>query len=1653
MYLRILDIQKGVQNPFVLAKSPGESKGLNLYIAPLPKDAIERIKKHGKPKVSARKRLEGKNINSIKSIDRIDTGFHMHNYIVKTKMKFYRSNHNSKNSANKFIISNISCEESERWDQFDAKVTKFGKKGFQCISFSHKVIRAHWKPEETKNKPNRGKFEIRNFGIPKPQGSFVVLTSDGVLRLFVIRNGKSLSSLSITINQHSPRRLRWIWVVDECKTKKEAIKYPINDKFDFSDLIVWSTQYYGGGIVGIYRIRGIDSANLHVWADCILTANSVNLKLCGRGITKATYSWTGNKYIACRIVESREQIQDCSASGEWVMLIQNDDLRNQYQGRAFSRILPPVALTLAGRHNRVKVIITPYALLKGTGTGIGVNAKMSSCSQMKDIKYGVYTMSTVTARVDSDSLASLCGISGYIKSILLENHMDYRSTVVVLYPNSLHVCLMECLNPCQTLYLNAVNLAPWCAHVAVDISAVTLGQFSLIAVLSGDTVALFSLKRDLSLHNLCVIDVGTGEGKRSVFKLWCVGPEAATLQVNSSLVSLFVASEGSAGAEGAGLNIVRHEYTFPPLMPAASACGCNHFANANHFAAALVKFGQFSLLRRFLQLQNSNSHIFSFDVLRMMASAGGPCGRPAVDGIAKFFTEVPWDDADFRDVDMNAFLGNGVQNKRASFVGSSFASAQFKLMAAVIGNSDQDCFPFLSNANGETTSLAYWARMYGRDIELVEYLASAFTGRDDVFTLVHRLQVGQWVSSAPALAKLADWVIKELVRIVKSQVDTQNDAMDHLGLWCIATNKVRLFASLTRLQKNEKLANFLLNDFSDPQWRANAEKNAFASISKQRYHIAVGFFILADKWEEAVSLVDQRINCQSWSLLLKRLRPDVPFHAPNPDSDPNEASSFNFITEAHDVSVQKLLNFAATFGPYALYLVATRFGVDYFKPLLVQLLLPVDLVQLVESADWPTAEAILDCLPECAHLNLPTVPLATVGLAHGLWHSSPKRLVHALKTAAVALYICHGAKSATGQGMDIALLCLVAALAVISNGNLSNMKSSQRLISLAERALVGSADICESIHLLWDITESPNCSSSAHFLGVFEFDRSIDSLFNLRVLFHAIVQVFNLLQVLRRLNEIDHRTCAPIYSLNVESCDGEDKIDAEDVVLDLDHHFCLDSYLSHIDLAEIERIHSPIDLYTDADESYSALVSVTNRTCNVWLRTCTRDYFCLDMLQRLQWELCVFADDFSSKLVPCDPAPSPPADDSLLTVPAGKLLGLTNQAQFNELISFIDGPMAGLLFRDWSYRSESAVPMPSEESSNSMSADRCTSGCLFTICSLLKKLKGKNISSFKGPSGVYSAGVLSGGMAVLVTSISDPDHLSPGVYKVDISLADCFAILHTLKNCHINVSLSRNHARLAIIDSFGWINVYKIPQPRNGLLNSKAREKNLTLSGIHCFTFRSGDHGKALTWVFRGDNQGPLLATITGCPSDRSRAALDMDTVGDWVCMGKNKYPNGQQLSFWLLYAGREEPSLGLSAGVDSDVAFTCVAATIVGEVTRLFVGDDGGCVRVLDVSKNMVRVSGVVNCLGEAIVEVICCEEYLLVIGAKATAITLPLDLGPGISRAWKIVSLLDNLEMTCVRAAKLASSRLLVIFGMTCPDRLLIHHAHLPHDWTTHD
>jgi len=91
------------------------------------------------------------------------------------------------------------------------------------------------------------------------------------------------------------------------------------------------------------------------------------------------------------------------------------------------------------------------------------------------------------------------------------------------------------------------------------------------------------------------------------------------------------------------------------------------------------------------------------------------------------------------------------------------------------------------------------------------------------------------------------------------------------AIFYLAMKKKSLVWGLYRAKRDDKMATFFANDFSQERWRKAALKNAYALLGKQRFEHAAGFFLLAGSLKDALEVCLAKLKDIQLALVVARL--------------------------------------------------------------------------------------------------------------------------------------------------------------------------------------------------------------------------------------------------------------------------------------------------------------------------------------------------------------------------------------------------------------------------------------------------------------------------------------------------------------------------------------------------------------------------------------------------------------------------------------------------------------------------------------------------------------------------------------------------------------------------------------------------------------
>lgn len=200
------------------------------------------------------------------------------------------------------------------------------------------------------------------------------------------------------------------------------------------------------------------------------------------------------------------------------------------------------------------------------------------------------------------------------------------------------------------------------------------------------------------------------------------------------------------------------------------------------------------------------------------------------------------------------------------------------------------------DANG----LRYLQALYLSGGESVSWSAIAFaslsTSQEILVDLVTRFHGGKLTWDAARKSGMFCWLSDvEALRLQMENIGrteyTRNEDRNPAGcsLYYLALGKKNVLQGLWRMavgvREKENTLKLLLNDFNEPRWKSSALKNAYALLSKRRFHYAAAFFLLAGNLWDAVNICVHQLRDLQLAIALARVFSN--------DSDPQQNSALS----------------------------------------------------------------------------------------------------------------------------------------------------------------------------------------------------------------------------------------------------------------------------------------------------------------------------------------------------------------------------------------------------------------------------------------------------------------------------------------------------------------------------------------------------------------------------------------------------------------------------------------------------------------------------------------------------------------------------------------------------------------------------------------
>lgn len=137
-----------------------------------------------------------------------------------------------------------------------------------------------------------------------------------------------------------------------------------------------------------------------------------------------------------------------------------------------------------------------------------------------------------------------------------------------------------------------------------------------------------------------------------------------------------------------------------------------------------------------------------------------------------------------------------------------------------------------------------WALQSQAHETLLSHVAptGAFTWTD-----VRQYGVPMWLKNPERFRQVME-------NVAKTAYAASKDPFDCLLLY-VALKRTGVLSTMFKMAKKEKVAQFLLNDFTDERWQTAAMKNAYSLIKQRLFNQAAAFFLVAGKLRDCLKIL------------------------------------------------------------------------------------------------------------------------------------------------------------------------------------------------------------------------------------------------------------------------------------------------------------------------------------------------------------------------------------------------------------------------------------------------------------------------------------------------------------------------------------------------------------------------------------------------------------------------------------------------------------------------------------------------------------------------------------------------------------------------------------------------------------------------------
>ncbi|CAK5007291.1 unnamed protein product [Meloidogyne enterolobii] len=164
--------------------------------------------------------------------------------------------------------------------------------------------------------------------------------------------------------------------------------------------------------------------------------------------------------------------------------------------------------------------------------------------------------------------------------------------------------------------------------------------------------------------------------------------------------------------------------------------------------------------------------------------------------------------------------------------------------------------------NGISSAYVIWAFHSDTEAELLSSIPCVQRQQEN-WDEMRSYGVAWWLRNVASLRTCIERVAKNIFQKDQNPLDA--------ALFYLAMRKKNVLTQLFKTVNDTRMYEFFREDFTQEKWKKASLKNAFILMSKQRFHHAAAFFLLAGSIKDALQIILARIHDLQLAIVILRL--------------------------------------------------------------------------------------------------------------------------------------------------------------------------------------------------------------------------------------------------------------------------------------------------------------------------------------------------------------------------------------------------------------------------------------------------------------------------------------------------------------------------------------------------------------------------------------------------------------------------------------------------------------------------------------------------------------------------------------------------------------------------------------------------------------